>query len=226
MLVCLPDILQAEELAWLRQTLAQQPWAAGLSAGPQAALAKHNLQVPEDTPALRELRAVVMRALNRSPELLSAALPLKVVPPNFNRYTPAHSHYGWHTDNTLRWLPDGSCLRTDVSATLFLSEPVDYDGGELCIEDTCGQQQIKLPAGSLVLYPSGSVHEVRPVTRGERLAAYLFMQSVVKDPAQRRLLYDMDLALRRLRARLGEGEDDLVRLTATYNDLLRRWAEA
>jgi PKHD-type hydroxylase len=225
MLLCIPDILTAEELGRLRALAAQAPWASGESAGPQARLAKHNLQVPQDAEELREMRGTVMRALNRNPLLLSAALPLKVLPPNFNRYTPEHSHYGWHTDSTLRWLPDGSCLRTDLSATLFLSTPGDYDGGELQVEDTYGTQQVRLEAGSVVLYPSGSIHEVRPVTRGERLACYLFIQSMVKDPGCRRHLYEMDLALRALRGKCGEDDPDVIRLTGSYNNLLRRWSE-
>jgi PKHD-type hydroxylase len=225
MVVCIEDVLAAQEIATLRAQLAQSPWGGGLSAGPQALAAKRNLQVPEDAPKLREMRLLVMRALNRSPLLLSAALPLKILPPNFNRYTVEHPSYGWHTDSTLRWLPDGSCLRTDVSATLFLSDPADYDGGELAIEDTYGEQRVKLPAGHLVLYPSGSIHEVRPVTRGERLACYLFMQSVVRDAGQRRHLYEMDLALMALRGRVGETDPDVIRLTGSYNNLLRRWAE-
>lgn len=225
MLVCLPDLLTPDELAALRRALAGAPWGAGLSAGPQARAVKHNLQLPEDAPVLRELRTTVMRALNRSALLMSAALPYKIVPPNFNRYTVEHPAYGPHTDSSLRWLPDGSCLRTDVSATLFLSDPADYDGGELCIADTYGEQTVKLAAGHLLLYPSGSVHEVRPVTRGERLACYLFMQSVVKDTECRRQLYEMDLALMALRARLGEADPALVRLTGSYNNLLRRWSE-
>lgn len=225
MLVTFGDMLSAEELGTLCARLASAPWSGGLSAGPQARAAKHNLQVPEHWEGLTDLRRIVMRALNRSPLLLSAALPNKVVPPNFNRYTPEHSHYGWHTDSTLRYLPDGSTLRTDISATLFLSNPADYDGGELCIEDTYGSQRIKLPAGSLVIYPSGSIHEVTPVTRGERLACYLFMQSAVKDTECRRHLYEMDLALMDLRQRCGESDPALVRLTGSYNNLVRRWSE-
>lgn len=225
MLVCLPDLLTPDELAALRRGLAAAPWGAQLSAGPQARQVKHNLQVPEDAPVLRELRTTVMRALNRSALLMSAALPYKIVPPNFNRYTVEHPSYGVHTDSSLRWLPDGSCLRTDVSATLFLSDPDDYEGGELTIQDTYGAHTVKLPAGHLVLYPSGSMHEVSPVTRGERLACYLFMQSVVKDAECRRQLYEMDLSLRALRARLGEADPELVSLTGGYNNLLRRWSE-
>lgn len=225
MLVTFDSILTGDELTTVRSQLVGAHWAGGLSAGPQALAAKHNLQLPEDWVGLNELRRLVMRALNRSPLLLSAALPNKVVPPNFNRYVPEHGHYGWHTDSTLRYLPDGSTLRTDISATLFLSDPQDYDGGELCIEDTYGQHRIKLPAGSLVIYPSGSIHEVTAVTRGERLACYLFMQSVVKDADCRRHLYEMDLALMDLRQRVGEADASLVRLTGLYNNLLRRWSE-
>lgn len=225
MLLLIPDVLTPEELRAVREQLARLPWAAGQSAGEQALLAKHNLQVPEGSEGLRELRQLVMRALNRSPELLSAALPNKLLPPNFNRYTPEHPSYGWHVDSTLRYLPDGSTLRTDLSATLFLSEPAEYEGGELRIEDLYGERRIKAAAGSLVLYPSGSVHEVTPVTAGERFACYLFMQSVVKDAECRRQLYEMDLSLRRLRARLGEADPELVRLTGAYNNLLRRWSD-
>ncbi|MBX9872641.1 MAG: Fe2+-dependent dioxygenase [Burkholderiaceae bacterium] len=225
MLVTFDDILTADELAAVRSQLSRAPWSTGLSAGPQAMLAKKNQQLPEDYAGLPDLRRLVMRALNRSPLLLSAALPHKVVPPNFNRYTPEHSHYGWHTDSTLRYLPDGSVLRTDISATLFLSDPEAYEGGELCIEDTYGQHPVKLSAGSLVIYPSGSIHEVRPVTHGERLACYLFMQSAVKDTECRRQLYEMDQALMDLRQRCGEGDPALVRLTGLYNNLVRRWSE-
>ncbi|MDM4771891.1 Fe2+-dependent dioxygenase [Solimonas sp. SE-A11] len=225
MVVTFEAILNSDELAAIRRQLVGAGWATGVSAGPQAVLVKNNEQLPESTPALRELRVLVMRALNRSPELLSAALPNKILPPDFNRYAGGSNAYGMHADATLRSLPDGSWLRTDISATLFLSDPADYDGGELCIEDTYGEQQIKLPAGSLVTYPSGSIHQVRPVTRGERLACYFFMQSVIKSAERRRQLYDMDCALRRLRGRLGEAEPELVRLTALYNNLIREWAE-
>lgn len=225
MLLHLPDVLQADEVAALRQRLAQMPWGAGLSAGPQALQVKHNLQVPEDAPGLREMRALVMRALNRCEPLLAAAIPYKVLPPNFNRYTPEHPRYGAHVDGTLRWLPDGSALRTDLSATLFLSDPDEYDGGELAIEDTLAAPRVKLPAGHLLLYPSARIHEVRPVTRGQRLACYLFIQSAVPDTEHRRHLFEMDEALRRLRARHGEADADLVRLTGLYHNLLRQWAQ-
>ena len=225
MLVTLDAVLTPAELLHVRDQLAKAPWAQNQNAGPQALLAKHNLQIPEGSEALKSLRLTVMRGLNRSSKLMSAALPNKIVPPNFNRYTLDNNRYGSHTDSTLRYLPDGSCLRTDVSATLFLSDPADYEGGELVIEDTYGEHKVKLPAGSLVLYPAGSIHQVSPVTRGERLACYLFIQSVVKDTGCRSHLYEMDLALMALRQKHGEAQPEVIRLTGLYNNLLRRWSE-
>ena len=225
MLVTLDAVLTPAELQHVRDQLAKAPWAQNQNAGPQALLAKHNLQIPEGNEALKGLRLTVMRSLNRSSKLMSAALPNKIVPPNFNRYTLDNNRYGWHTDSTLRYLPDGSCLRTDVSATLFLSDPADYEGGELVIEDTYGEHKVKLAAGSLVLYPAGSIHQVSPVTRGERLACYLFIQSVVKDTGCRSHLYEMDLALMALRQKHGEAQPEVIRLTGLYNNLLRRWSE-
>ncbi len=225
MIVVIDKVLDQRELEAVRRQLATCRWSGGISAGPQAREVKHNQQVPDSEPALKELRALVMRALNRSQMLMTAVLPFKVLPPNFNRYTPEHSHYGKHTDSTLRPLPDGSYLRTDVSATLFLSNPDEYDGGELRIEDLYGEQRIKLPAGSLVAYPSGSIHEVTPVTRGERIGCYLFLQSLVKDNESRRHLHEMDRSLMALRQRYGEKDADIVRLTGLYNNLVRRWSE-
>jgi len=225
MVITIDDVLTKEELTALRGQLAGAQWTRSVSAGPQALMVKDNQQLAEDSPLLPGLRTTVMRALNRSTLLLTAALPYKILPPNFNRYTPEHPAYGLHTDSTLRPLPDGSYLRTDVSATLFLTEPEEYDGGELTIEDTYGRHQVKLKAGSLVVYPSGSIHEVRPVTRGERLACYMFMQSLVKDTESRRHLFEMDMALISLRHRYGNDDVDLVRLTGLYNNLVRRWSE-
>ncbi|MDQ7730432.1 Fe2+-dependent dioxygenase [Halomonas sp. SpR8] len=225
MIVSFENILTPEELAAVRRQLHSAEWARGISAGPQAKQVKKNLQMPEGSEVLRELRVLVMRALNRTPELMSAVMPLKIIPPNFNRYTVEDSHYGKHIDSTLRSLPDGSYLRTDVSATLFLSEPDEYEGGELKIIDTFGEQTVKLPAGSLVAYPSGSLHEVTPVTKGERLGCYMFMQSLIRDTEQRRLLYEMDTSLRKLRAQYGEQSTELVQLTGTYNNLVRMWSE-
>ncbi|WP_414675911.1 Fe2+-dependent dioxygenase [Limnobacter sp.] len=225
MLVTIDNVLSTEELAGIHKLLMQADWASGQSAGTQARLAKNNLQIPEGSEVLRELRVLVMRALNRSSRLISAALPYKILPPNFNRYSGETNHYGLHTDSTVRYLPDGSALRTDISATLFLTNPEDYDGGELAIEDTYGTHSVKLAAGSLVVYPSGSMHQVNPVTSGERLACYMFMQSMVKDLECRRLLFQMDESLIKLRTQYGEGHPELVRLTGLYNNLLRKWTE-
>ena len=225
MIVSFDNVLTSDELAAIRRQLFNADWERGISAGPQARLVKNNLQIPENSDVLRDLRVIIMRALNRTPEVMSALLPFKIIPPNFNRYTVEDSHYGKHTDGTLRPLPDGSYLRTDVSATLFLSEPDEYDGGELKITDTFGEQRIKLAAGSLIAYPSGSLHEVTPVTRGERLGCYMFMQSLVRDAEKRRLLYEMDNSLRRLRGTQGEDQPELVQLTGTYNNLVRLWSE-
>jgi PKHD-type hydroxylase len=230
MLITIDSFLTPGELATARSLLAQSSWASGaITAGPQAALAKHNEQLPDEAPHLPALRALVLGALHRSPTFFAAALPLKVLPPFFNRYAGQANTYGWHTDCAMRMVPGGSggagYVRSDVSATLFLSDPQDYDGGELSIEDTFGTHSVKLPAGSLVLYPSSSIHAVTPVTRGERLACFMFMQSMVRDAGQRRLLYDMDMALLQLREQVGE-LDAVVRLTGTYHNLLRQWAES
>lgn len=225
MMIVIDGLLDAAELERLRTLARQAPWASGESAGPQALVVKHNLQIPEGWQGLRDMRQVVMQALHRSHMLLSAALPLKIRPPNFNRYTPEHPAYGWHYDNTVRWLPDGSALRTDLSATVFISDPADYDGGELVVREPLGTRRVKAAAGSVVVYPSGLLHEVTPVTRGERLASYLFMQSLVRDAEQRRLLHEMDMALMDLRGRLGDADPQMVALTGTYHNLLRRWTE-
>lgn len=225
MIVSFDNVLTSEELATMRRQLLNADWERGISAGPQARVVKKNLQIPENSEVLKDLRILVMRALNRTPEIMSAIMPFKIIPPNFNRYTVEDSHYGKHIDSTVRPLPDGSYLRTDVSATLFLSDPDEYDGGELKITDTYGEQSIKLPAGSLVAYPSGSLHEVTPVTRGNRLGCYMFMQSLIRDTEKRRLLYDMDNALRSLRGSQGEDQEEVVQLTGTYNNLVRLWSE-
>lgn len=228
MLVTINDLLTPDELATARQLLARAEWHSGaITAGPQAAQAKNNQQLPEHEAALPALRELVLTALNRSPIFFAAALPLKILPPFFNRYGGDTNTYGFHTDCAMRRAPDlhGTYVRADVSATLFLSDPQDYDGGELTIEDTFGTHSVKLPAGGLVLYPSSSIHAVTPVTRGQRTACFMFMQSMVRDPGQRRLLYDMDMALLQLRQDIGEA-DAVVRLTGTYHNLLRRWAES
>lgn len=228
MLLTIENLLTPDELAHVRALLHDASWTSGAStAGAQAARVKNNLQLSEDATQLPALRQVVRSALNRSPVFFAAALPLKVLPPFFNRYSGQTNAYGFHTDSAMRLSPDGSGghVRADISATLFLSDPDDHDGGELTIEDTFGTHTVKGPAGSLVLYPSSSVHAVAPVTRGARQACFMFIQSMVRDPGQRRLLYDMDMALLQLRQDVGE-VDAVVRLTGTYHNLLRQWAHS
>lgn len=224
MIVTIDPLLTADELATAMSLLAEASWSDGrITAGAQAALAKNNRQLSEEEPHLPALRRLVMQALSRSAVFFAAALPLKILPPFFNRYAGEANAYGAHVDGAMRQAPDGSYVRTDLSATLFLSDPDSYDGGELQIDDTFGTHAIKLPAGSMVLYPSSSVHRVTPVTRGERIASFMFMQSMVRDAGQRRLLYEMDMALLQLRETVGE-TDAVVKLTGTYHNLLRQWA--
>ncbi len=226
MIVTIDALLDASELATARSLLASARWSDGrITAGAQAALAKNNQQLPEDEPHQATLRRLVLQALSRSATFFAAALPLKILPPFFNRYTGETNTYGAHVDGAMRQAPDGSYVRTDLAATLFLSDPASYDGGELLIDDTFGHQRIKLAAGSLVLYPSSSVHQVTPVTRGERLASFMFMQSMVRDESRRRLLYEMDMALLQLRESVGETEP-VIQLTGTYHNLLRQWADS
>ncbi len=225
MIVTIDPLLSAEELATARSLLAGAGWVDGrITAGTQAALAKNNQQLAEDAPQVPALRRLVMQALSRNATFFAAALPLKILPPFFNRYAGECNTYGAHVDGAMRQAPDGSYVRTDLSATLFLSDPASYDGGELQIDDTFGSHRIKLAAGSLVLYPSSSVHRVTPVMRGERVASFMFMQSMVRDAGQRRLLYEMDMALLQLRETIGE-TDAVVQLTGTYHNLLRQWAD-
>ena len=228
MLVTVDNVLTPDELALARDLLNRSESHDGaITAGSQAALAKNNQQLAEGAQHLPALRQLVLSALERSPIFFTAALPLKILPPFFNRYAGQTNAYGFHTDGAMRMSPHRAqgYVRSDVSATLFLSEPNEYEGGELTIEDTFGTHGVKLRAGSLVLYPSSSVHAVSPVSKGQRLACFMFIQSMVRDAAQRRLLYDMDIALMRLRQTQGES-DPIVRLTGIYHNLLRNWADS
>lgn len=225
MLIQIETLLTADQVARFQTALAGAPWADGrATAGYQSALAKNNLQLPETSEVARSLGAEVERALASNLLFQSAALPARVFPPLFNRYEGEQS-FGVHVDNALRALPDGTRLRTDLSATLFLTDPDDYDGGELVIEDVYGAQAVKLPAGSMILYPATSLHQVTPVTRGARTACFFWIQSHVRDDAARAMLFDMDMALQRLRGEVGDGHASLVALTGVYHNLLRRWAE-
>ncbi len=226
MLLKVPQILDAAGLARARELLAIAPWADGrTTAGRQAAQVKNNQQLQPGSDQHRELQALVLQALEKHPLFFSATLPKRVLPPLFNRYSGAANAYGSHVDQAVRYLPGGTQrVRTDISCTLFLSEPADYDGGELVIADTFGEQRVKLAAGDLVVYPGSSVHRVEPVTRGTRLASFFWIESMVRADEQRRLLYEMDMSLMKLRGELGETEA-LVQLTGTYHNLLRMWAD-
>ena len=225
MLLHIPDILTAEQVAHCRQKLDQADWVDGrITAGHQSARAKDNMQLPEDHPAARELGELILTALQNNPLFMAAALPLKVFPPLFNRYQGGQS-FGTHVDNAIRQVTGTPHrVRTDMSATLFLAGPEEYDGGELSVEDTYGLHNVKLPAGHLILYPASSLHHVRPVTRGARLASFFWVQSMVRDDGQRTLLFDLDMAIQRIG---GEAPDHptVIQLTGVYHNLLRRWAD-
>ena len=226
MMLHVPGVLTVAELAEVRALIDAAPWADGnATSGPQSALAKRNLQLPEASEAARAAGALVRDALMRSPLFMSAALPHTVYPPLFNRYGQGQA-FGDHVDNALRFQRDqGVRIRTDLSATLFLADPDAYDGGELVVEDTYGVHEVKLPAGDLILYPAASLHRVEAVTRGERVASFFWVQSLVRDDARRALLFDMDLAIQKLAQTAGQDAPPIVSLTGAYHNLLRMWAE-
>jgi PKHD-type hydroxylase len=226
MLLKIAQILDASGVARARELLAAAPWADGrTTAGRQAAQVKNNEQLQPGSPQHRELQALVLQALEKHPLFFSATLPKRVLPPLFNRYAGASNAYGPHVDQAVRYVPGGAQrVRTDISCTLFLTDPADYDGGELAIATTFGEQRVKLAAGDLVVYPGTSVHRVEPVTRGERLASFFWIESMVRTDEQRRLLYEMDMSLMALRGERGESPE-LVQLTGTYHNLLRMWAD-
>jgi PKHD-type hydroxylase len=226
MLLRVPEVLSPAELARCRAIVDGADWADGkITAGTQSEQVKNNRQLPEDAQASHAARAIVLDALGRSALFITGALPKKTYPPLFNRYDGASNAFGNHIDNSVRTSPiTGAWVRTDLSATLFLSEPSDYDGGELVIEDTFGSQSVKLAAGDLILYPASSVHRVEPVTRGCRLAAFFWVESMVRDDAQRRLLFDLDMSILTLRQTDGD-TPPVVNLTGCYHNLLRMWAD-
>lgn len=225
MLLSIPQVLTPDQVRHCRDKLAEASWVDGrVTAGYQGARVKDNRQLPESSPVAHELGDLVLAALERHPLFISAALPARVYPPLFNRYEGGQ-HFGSHIDNAVRLLPNsGMKLRTDISATLFLSDPADYDGGDLLIEDTYGAHAVKLAAGDLVLYPATSLHQVSPVTRGIRLASFFWIQSMIRDDAQRTVLFDLDSAIQRLNAS-GADSTSRVRLTGCYHNLLRMWVE-
>ncbi|MBI1891449.1 MAG: Fe2+-dependent dioxygenase [Burkholderiales bacterium] len=225
MLLTVPDVLTAEQVRHCRATLDAANWVDGrVTAGHQGSPVKQNRQLSEDSAAAHELGDLVLSALERNSLFISAALPSIVYPPMFNRYEGGEN-FGDHIDNAVRLLPgSGRKIRTDVSATLFLADPDEYEGGELFIEDTYGAHSVKLPAGHMVVYPSTSLHRVAPVTKGVRLASFFWIQSMVRDDGRRTLLFDLDTAIQRLH-QTGGDEQALVHLTGSYHNLLRMWAE-
>lgn len=229
MLLSIPDVLTPQQVAHARKLLDEAEWVDGrVTAGHQSSRTKDNMQIPEGHPVARELGEMILGALGSNPLFLSAALPKHVFPPLFNRYAGGQS-FGTHVDNAIRQVPgSGARIRTDISATLFFAGPEEYDGGELCVEDTYGVQQVKLPAGHMVLYPATSLHHVTPVTRGARISSFFWIQSMIRDDAQRSLLFDLDLAIQRLNRELPEApvaSQTAVQLTGVYHNLLRQWAE-
>ena len=228
MLLHVKQILNADELRDARAILKRAAWGDGrVTAGVQSAQAKNNQQLPQDGPETRALQQIVLGGLNRHATFFSAALPKRVFPPLFNRYGGAANAFGNHVDNAVRFVPGTQAerVRTDISCTLFLAEPDEYDGGELVIVDTYGAQRIKLAAGDMVLYPGTSVHRVEPVTRGFRIASFFWIESMVRSDDARRLLFEMDTHLMRLRTSVGETDPAVIGLTGTYHNLLRMWAD-
>ena len=234
MLTAVSDVLTATQVAHARSALERAAWVDGrITAGAQSAGVKKNLQIREDDPVSRELQGLILQALGTNELFVSAALPLRVFPPLFNRYDAEAGHaFGAHVDNAIRFA-GGQRFRTDISCTLFLTDPADYDGGELVIDDTYGEQRVKLPAGHMIVYPGTSLHRVEPVTRGARVSsfgsrwsAFFWVQSMVADDGARTLLHGLDRSVIEARAKLGDQDATVLRLTATYHNLLRRWADS
>ncbi len=231
MLIRIPAVLDAAALAQARRLLADAPWSDGaVTAGVQALTVKNNEQLPVGSAVAQALQGLILSALDRHPLFFSATLPKRVFPPMFNRYGGQTNTYGAHVDNAVRYVPARGGLppervRTDISCTLFLADPADYDGGELVIDDTYGEQRVKLAAGDMVVYPGTSVHRVEPVTRGHRVASFFWVESMVRSDEQRRLLHDMDRHLMHLRSTVGETDAGVVGLTGSYHNLLRLWAD-
>lgn len=225
MLLQIPEVLSSEQVAACRKLLETDNWIDGrTTAGHQSARAKDNLQLPEDHEYAQQLGNTILAALEKNPLFMAAALPLKVFPPLFNRYQSGQS-FGNHVDNAIRQVTGTPHrVRTDLSATLFFSNPDEYDGGELVVEDTYGVHSVKLPAGHMILYPASSLHNVRPVTRGARLASFFWIQSMVRDDGERSILFDLDVAIQRLITDVPD-HPSVVELTSLYHNLLRRWAD-
>jgi PKHD-type hydroxylase len=226
MLIPIANLLTADEVSEVRAILEQSEWVDGkATAGEQAAKAKLNLQIPEGSEVAMRAGDIILRALGRNPIFHAAAHPFRVLPPLFNRYDTGMK-FDAHVDGAIRAVPGANIrMRADVSSTLFLTPPEDYDGGELIISDTYGTHSVKLPAGHMVVYPSTSLHSVTPITRGSRWSSFFWTQSMIRDDGQRALLYDLDVAIRQVREKLPDDSPAVVGLTSHYHNLLRRWAE-
>lgn len=225
MLLHIPEVFSKDEVTRLRVLLDAGDWTDGnATSGHQSARAKDNAQLPQDSVAAREVGAIIVQALQANPMFVSAALPHTIFPPLFNRYAGGQA-FGVHVDNAIRVHPSGLRIRSDLSATLFLSEPGEYDGGELMIEDAYGPQTVKLPAGDLVLYPSRSLHRVTPVTRGARVSSFFWIQSLVAADQDRETLFQLDVATQRVAVDQGPASQAVLELTGVYHNLLRRWSE-
>ncbi|NVZ98303.1 Fe2+-dependent dioxygenase [Pseudomonas sp. D6002] len=225
MLIEIPGLLSAEEVEVAVATLLDQPWVDGkVTAGQRSARAKNNRQLSEDAPVAIRLGEQILSRLSDNALFMSAALPKKIYPPLFNRYSSGEA-FDWHIDNAIRGLKGvRERVRTDISATLFLADPASYDGGELVIRDTFGEHAVKLPAGHLLIYPGSSLHKINPVTRGERIASFFWIESLVREDSQRQLLLDMDVAIQRLTAQHAD-DHALLQLSGAYHNLLRRWSD-
>ncbi|MBB2495075.1 Fe2+-dependent dioxygenase [Aquipseudomonas ullengensis] len=225
MMVHIPRVLSPQQVAECRQLLLQARWSDGKStAGHQAITVKDNLQLPVDSAEAKAVGQVILQALERNPLFISAALPQRILAPRFNCYQGGQA-YGLHVDNAIMASQGGERIRSDLSATLFLTDPQEYDGGELLVEDTLGAHSVKLPAGDLILYPSSSLHRVNPVTRGARISSFFWLQSMVRDAGERSLLFQLDNSVQQLNRELGSGHAGCAQLTGVYHNLLRRWAE-
>ncbi|MGJ5151837.1 MULTISPECIES: Fe2+-dependent dioxygenase [unclassified Bradyrhizobium] len=228
MLICVPGVLSKDDVADFRHIMDDSDWEDGRStAGAQSAMVKRNEQLPPDSEVARKLGHRIISAMTANPRFLAAAIPQQIFPPLFNRYSAELGHhFGIHVDNAVRGdTLTGLRIRTDLSVTLFLSEPEDYDGGELVIEDLYGSHEVKLPAGDLVLYPASSLHMVTPVTRGVRVASFFWLQSMIRDPLARSMIFDLDTTIQGLSQRMGRDDPEMVRLTGLYHNLIRYWAE-
>lgn len=226
MLIQIPELINKDEVAQIRAVLDQEDWQDGkLTAGEQSATVKSNQQLQADSETAVQLGQYILQALSQNPLFLSAALPLRFLPPMFNKYEAGET-FGIHVDNAIRVAPGShERIRTDLSMTLFLSEPDEYDGGELIIEDHYGSQEVKLSAGDMVLYPSTSLHQVLPVTRGARVSSFFWLQSMIRSNAQRTILFDLDQTIQTLGGDLGMSNDEVVRLTGIYHNMIRLWSE-